>query len=578
MSSNLPTSLRQSEGRAAAPGTQMATAHTKHAQVPGLPPTPWWRTRRWQRYLRDLLLVRGRRRYTLSLSEQHPLGATDTRRRLVLINPTQLDVPDDAAARSGIRHLPPITATVANVAHSRRDVFQQAVTVGLVEHEAGHIRHSGTKPSGQTLAWLWNALEDERQERLQALAHPELCDLFDFLGDTVWYGTESTDRLLDGCLLWRWEHDRPAHERKFRPSTPEDAELWQSRVRPLVERAWAADTSEQVTAIARQILQVLGLPDDAPLPEHLPPSLCASGAGGAGEAGRRDASRTPPNIPPAAPAIPPGAQIPGQLGQVGGGAGSGAGHDPDHPAEADPEPLLAAVEGAARDLARWLRPPTPHVRARPDPARGELQLERALDGHARPFDRKVGPAPAPSRAWLLLIDLSGSMGDARRPEQPLYGAVRAAMWLDRAAELAGVPLGILAFDDGERPIRIRSLASGPDRLARRRIAGMEAGGGTRLAPAFTAAVAVLRVTPAQHKLLLVLHDGDLNADDATRVRQRVAALPRLGIRLQPLYLGTDDAIVAANERVFGRVGHVLACRDLAGMTARLRAWLRASGA
>jgi hypothetical protein len=220
---------------------------------------------RWQRYLRDLLLVRGRRRYILSLSEQYPLGATDTRRHLVLINPTQLDVPADAAAGRRIRHLPPITITAtATVATSWRDVFQQAITVGVVEHEAGHIRHSGTKPPGTTIGWLWNALEDERQERLQALAHPELGDLFDFLGDAVWYGTESTDRLLDGCLLWRWEHDRPAHERKFRPSTPGDVELWQQRVCPLVEQAWTADTSEQVTTIARQILQVLGLPEDAP--------------------------------------------------------------------------------------------------------------------------------------------------------------------------------------------------------------------------------------------------------------------------------------------------------------------------
>jgi hypothetical protein len=152
------------------------------------------------------------------------------------------------------------------------------------------------------------------------------------------------------------------------------------------------------------------------------------------------------------------------------------------------------------------------------------------------------------------------------------------MWLDRAAELARVTLGVLAFDDGERPIRIRSLAAGLDRLARRHIAGMESGGGTCLTPAFTAAVALLRDTPAQHKLLVVLHDGDLRAEDAARVRERVATLPRLGIRLLPLYLGADGTIVAANERVFGPVGHVLACPDLEGMTLRLRAWLRASGA
>src|SRR5689334_14473900 len=101
----MSTSPGLSEGRDIAPWTQMAATCAENAQLPSPAPTPWWRTHRWQRFLRDLLLVRGRRRYTLSLSEQHPLGATDTRRRLVLINPTQFDVPADAAAWRRIRHL-----------------------------------------------------------------------------------------------------------------------------------------------------------------------------------------------------------------------------------------------------------------------------------------------------------------------------------------------------------------------------------------------------------------------------------------------------------------------------------------
>ena len=160
-------------------------------------------------------------------------------------------------------------------------------------------------------------------------------------------------------------------------------------------------------------------------------------------------------------------------------------------------------------------------------------------------------------------------------ESPLSGAVRTVMWLERAAELAGIALGILAFDDGEEPLRIRRLTVGSDQVARRRIAGMASGGGTRLGPALAAAVAALAAHPARRKLLVVLHDGDLRPDDAAAVRQRVAHLSRQGIRLLPLYLGHDPTISAANERVFG---HVLACPDLGEMTARLRAWLRATGA
>jgi hypothetical protein len=113
---------------------------------------PWHRTRIWHRFLQDLLLVRGRRRYTLSLSPHHPLGATDPHHRRVLINPFELADPGEPT-RWSIRWVPSLYP----------DTWQQALATALVEHEAGHIRHSGDKPAAPLLGWVWNALEDERQ-------------------------------------------------------------------------------------------------------------------------------------------------------------------------------------------------------------------------------------------------------------------------------------------------------------------------------------------------------------------------------------------------------------------------------
>ena len=93
------------------------------------PPLPWWRTRRWQRALHDLLLERGRRRFHLLLSDQAALGATNFARRAVEVNPVQLQYPSDPAARAQVRHAP-----------SDALLWEQTMTTALVEHELGKVR------------------------------------------------------------------------------------------------------------------------------------------------------------------------------------------------------------------------------------------------------------------------------------------------------------------------------------------------------------------------------------------------------------------------------------------------------
>lgn len=510
---------------------------------------PWWRTRRWQNALRDLLLLRGRRRFSLILSDQAALGATDFQRRTVEVNPVQVAYPPAPADRRLVRSAP-----------SDALAWEQQMATALVEHESGHICHSGSKPAATQLGWLWNALEDERQERLQQLANPDLEQLFQFLGDAIWRENAPTADLLASCLLWRWEHDRPVSQRRFRPA-PADQARWDQEVRPLVERAWGAATSDEVTELAQQILQILGLPEDAPLPPTLPFSGCV---GVSGQRGPGDAPDGSPVSRQPAP-LPDGVQRPS-----GGGVGQG-GSAPNRN-EADPAPLLAQVEGFARDLAWALRPPTPNQWPRPHRSRGTLVLERALEGHERPFTFERAPAPARELALLVLVDQSGSMGDRSSPDSRLSHAATAAMLLERAAELAGIRFGVWGFTT--YPTIHRPLSVGVSDEARRRIAGMDGGGSTELAPTFRQAVAALAACPVkEHRLLVVLHDGDLLTSDAALVRAQVETLPRLRILLQPVFIGDDAQAVKDNRAVFGRV---LACPQVADLAALLGAWLRAT--
>jgi hypothetical protein len=98
------------------------------------------------------------------------------------------------------------------------------------------------------------------------------------------------------------------------------------------------------------------------------------------------------------------------------------------------------------------------------------------------------------------------------------------------------------------------------------------GDGTWLSDVFRRAVDALDRRSEPLKLLIVLHDGALIDDDAERVQQIVATLPKRRIILQPLLLGDDPRAREANTRVFG---HVLACPDIGDLAARLSAWLRA---
>jgi Mg-chelatase subunit ChlD len=517
-------------------------------------PLPWWRTRLWVRYFNDSLKYYSQRRYWLDISEKNPLGATDPEAKLVMLNPEGVQYPE-VRLHSLIRHM-----TQDKLA------FDQAISSAAIAHEAGHIRISGQKPKASTLGWLWNAIEDERLERFMAGRYPELQAQFDFLGDAVWSEMESTQEMLAGCLLWRWEWDKPVRERKF---TPVDPMLWNQQIKPRVEQAWSAITSDEVVELAKEILLLLNIPEDSPA-DRLPKLGCACGEGGnqPGTGKPLDASKDA-GAPPKAPI---GANIPGASDSSDTGVGRG--NSSSGLREADPAMILQ-LEGYARDLASSLKPPAPQERERAHSSRGEFVLERAITGHQRPFDHKSVPAPSKSVAILTLVDMSGSMGSGEVTSSRIYQTTQAAMLLNRACELARVTLGIWGFREEDEPLLIRPLCVGSTEATCRRIAGMTGQGGTRLASVFEKAVNQLASQPQTLKLLVVFHDGALRADDSANVRTIADTLRRLRIHLLPVYIGNNSNEVEANRRTFGSV---LDCSNLAELVPKVRAWLRAVSA
>lgn len=204
---------------------------------------------------------------------------------------TQFREQEDAAAyvlpltRTLILHPhllgPEIPSVFPRRRHDRRTSIDLTLRA-LIAHEAGHVRFSCAKPAGKALGYLWNVLEDERIERRMVHAHAHarvaLGPAFDLLGDHILARNlraaarekvpPEKQPLTWWTLVWRAGHDHPLFN--HRPSDPR----WEGGVRELVERAWVADTSEEVVELAQAILDILG---DEPLVES--PDVSATGAG-----------------------------------------------------------------------------------------------------------------------------------------------------------------------------------------------------------------------------------------------------------------------------------------------------------
>lgn len=386
------------------------------------PSRPWHQQRPLRKWVEDLFRLASRKRsYTLLLQAGKDLAWVNPERKLVFIT-TQL--PEVMGAVRGDPRTP--------------DARRATLLMALAAHEAGHVRHSGPKPQEAQLGWLWNALEDERMERLMAREFPELTSCFTLLGDLVaeeqrpsWDGSA-----LEGCLFWRFTHDQRA--RQWQPRR-QDAELWLD-VRPLVEAAWSAPDSERVRWIAQVILDLLGKApkeggEGGPQPQggEGEPSQ-DHGAGGQGEAqpGGQDGAAPPDANQGEQPSQGEGQDQPGGEGEgassadqpdaeqgQGGEQGGAPAADPSEadqaqPGEPDPlsdvlsrygELVSASGAGTAQDedeadgaafgtLAGSSLPTPPTLTL--DHMLGET-LAAGIEGHARQLAPLLRPPERPGR-------------------------------------------------------------------------------------------------------------------------------------------------------------------------------------
>ena len=265
---------------------------------------------------------------------------------------------------------------------------------------------------------------------------------------------ETLDRgslMLNMCLYHRWDWKRAkGTASRYRFSTEEDEQFWLSEIRPLVEKAWRTNEDTGRKEIAREILDLLDIPEtsllprggllmsantldvegkrgdyDAPLPMSVMASSAASKGKGKGSKDEHDGEEKDEEKKDE------DEHVSSDASTSGGGVGETA--ELPHYAlvclvsdeDEVPSPLTAAdelyllpphypenqVRGEKSRLLRVLLAKTPDAGEDISPAGGEFDVEAYLrsDG-ARPF--LLLDDNGPDHAGLviaLLIDTTGSM-------------------------------------------------------------------------------------------------------------------------------------------------------------------------
>jgi hypothetical protein len=452
---------------------------------------PWWE---WRPAIDRLFtwgraLLRGRRyRILLNIRDPH-LGWEHADSQTICLNPVKVAdlIPNWDAP------------------YNRSAVWNGARAV--LAHEVGHARYSGRYPDEALLTNLVNVLEDERIERTMAITNGVLKPLFDELGTAVWRTNSATDDsawgVLSACLLWRWEHDHPELDSLIRLSGQRQA-LWEDAVCPRVERAWEAETTAEVAALAGEILDALGLDPDTRAPDWVLPAADTRGSDQASPA--PDNLGGPISLPDGDPDLDP----PGQ---------------PSNP----PLPL-----GSYLDLEAEVRVPADRLAAQlkvdPEPERwdvveygGRYSFRQECRTPDTP-NRMLIQRPDPRLALGVLVDRSTSMNDYGL----MRGVRRAVMMLLLACEqLPQVALEITVFERDERVLPF----NGDPEHAKPMIGGLSAAGTTAMYEPLRGVIARTDQRPEGRKAVLVIHDGEPNQDqwDDCRAEIAVATVPVWGL-------------------------------------------------
>lgn len=168
-------------------------------------------------------------------------------------------------------------------------------------------------------------------------------------------------------------------------------------------------------------------------------------------------------------------------------------------------------------------------------------------------------APLPRAAVMFVVDKSGSMGQARGDVTPFDTARKAVLG---ATRLLGEQdqVGVVVFDIEPR-VRL-PLARHENPAARMGETWQDVpSGGTRLAPALTAASEALATADAEQRLLVLVTDGFAAEDDYSEVLENIEAheidVIALAIGEEP-EIDTLQELASRNEGMLIRVGDLVA--------------------
>jgi hypothetical protein len=491
--------------------------------VPKILENVWWRQKSWCDYGAKLFAFYSlKRHYRLRFNTSVSTALVSDAQRLVAVNPIWPALPKGASVRF-------LEYGVA---------FHVAMLKGFLGHEAGHVRFSGEKPPG-LLGDVWNALEDERIERLMVRDHAELEHIFTMMGDLFASQAHASGNMkgqtLEGVLYWRWCHDQPQ-----RLWQAKDQTQWE-RIRLLVEAAWVALNSDEVKLIAKTILRVLGVPEDAPSDARFT-TLTSSGSGEAGGTGEAlDVSEADDSFDEP---VPPPLEHDETLDELAA--------------------ILVEVEPYVRELANALQPPRKVVMPQPTRSRGRFSFERYVAKSERIFRAKPLHVQRPHELRVC-VDVSGSMGEADDATSGLYAVRRLCVLLEQTCHLTKIPLTVVAFNDEAWVVRDSAMSNDE---ALQGLVRLESSGGTELAKGLE--LASQSVT--QRCLCFVLCDGYLSEEDEAACINLV----RSSSMMDYLPVLLSDATDARDtyQHIFKRY---LCVAEISDVPKLVKAWLLAQG-
>lgn len=428
---------------------------------------------------------------------------------------------------------------------------QFRLTQGILAHEAGHAWFTSAWPdqSEGRLQEATNILEDARIEAAICVLYPGIQPAIRLLGDHMLRRQKrlpwmpARDQAYACCLVWRWANARIGESAMIDLlGIGEEAKKLWSEVKPLVEQAWTAHDTHQVIALARQVLERLGIdPKTSPLRLIQLP---------AGNIPLRRADKPLPF--PAAPA---------QGEQPGLGKSDAVSSDQllFEDRYSEPAPYVDLEDRArpvARQLVEALRLPTPDTRPEPHESQGRYSFRQEARTPETPHLLAQSIAEDPrDLALYLLVDRSGSMRDCdTQVRLALMSLYLAAMELE-------IPTGLAFFgahsdSDRERVLEAAPLAVRSSETVKALIAGFT--GRTHyefLDWGLKLAETALQNCPQRRKFIVVLHDGDpvyegAEGNDLTLSHTHIRRLERAGITVIGVYLGDDADLVVKLKRLF----------------------------